>query len=179
MIVYLMISPDENSLYNNEFKYYIDSQVMDMEISFDKNVACANIVSKFSTAEVMKVCKSMPNNKAPGYDLITYECFKFGGIKLYEVLTTLFNSIISEIHFPDSFKKGIIIPVYKGKRKAKDDVNSYRGITLMPVINKLLEKRIWERLSPWLAENNFPHPLQHACRKGSSAVPFCHFSRMK
>jgi hypothetical protein len=63
-----------------------------------------------------------------------------------------------------------MFPSYKGKRKPKNKKNSYRGITLMPVLNKLFESAVWERVKPWLLTQNIPHELQLAGRSGGSAL---------
>ena len=52
----------------------------------------------------------------------------------------LTNSIIKLEQIPPSLKSGIIIPVCKGG--GKEDVNSYRGITLNSGISKVLEHLI-------------------------------------
>ena len=67
-------------------------------------------------------------------------------------------------------KYNIIVPIHKGKKKPKDDPNSYRGISLAPIINKIMEKIIFTRLKPWLEDHEFPPALQHTGRSGCSSV---------
>ena len=45
-------------------------------------------------------------------------------------------------HTPTAIKRGIIITLYKGGRKKKNDPNSYRAITLSSVVLKLYEKEL-------------------------------------
>ena len=125
---------------------------------------------QISESEVDIVCKSMSNRKAPGYDGISYESLKLGSINLYKHLCTLYNAIIYNVHVPNSLKTSVIIPIYKGKKKPKDDPSSYRGVSLTPVMNKILEKIILNRLQPWLKEHNFPPSQQFASRPGCSSV---------
>ena len=40
---------------------------------------------------------------------------------------------------PDDLGRGTVIPLLKDKLGNANDVNNYRGITLIPVISKLLE----------------------------------------
>ena len=47
---------------------------------------------------------------------------------------------------------------------------TYRGISLSPVINKVLEKAVLNRLKPWLSLHNFPPSQQQAGRGGTSSV---------
>jgi hypothetical protein len=92
----------------------------------------------------------------PGVVILMYENFKHGSQLLFDKLGTLFNAIIKYAKIPQLFKLGLLIPLYKGKRKPKSQKGSYRGVTLMPVINKLLEKIVWLRLEPWL-KSRMPH----------------------
>ena len=48
-------------------------------------------------------------------------------------------------------------------------MNSYRGITLSPVISKVLEFLLLERLEPFF-QANIPHPNQSAYRKKTSCA---------
>ena len=46
----------------------------------------------------------------------------------------------------DSFKSGLVVPVYKGSGKDPLKTDSYRGITLSPVFSKVLEFLILDQL---------------------------------
>jgi len=126
--------------------------------------------TKITVNEVANACKSMPNNKSAGFDSISYESLKHGGHLLYQRLSDLYNAIITFAYVPTSMKHSVIIPLYKGKKKPRDHVDSYRGISLSQVINKVLEKIILKRLKPWLAERSFPPAQQQACKPGASSV---------
>ena len=41
--------------------------------------------------------------------------------------------------FPDAYKKAQVVPLFKGGDK--DDMNSYRPISLLPVLGKLLTRK--------------------------------------
>ena len=74
------------------------------------------------------------------------------------------------VHIPPSFKMGLLVSLYKGNGKPRESKDSYRGVTLLPSINKLYEKCVINRLNPFLEQMKFPAPLQHACRKGYNNV---------
>ncbi len=95
--------------------------------------ATGTLSGLFTVNEIANVCKGLPRNKAAGYDSIAYECAKFGGHKLYEMLAYLFNNIVHHMYIPTSMKHSIIIPLYKGKQKPKSSLNSYRGVSLTPL----------------------------------------------
>jgi len=54
-------------------------------------------------------------------------------------LTVLFNIILTYGVVPDSFGKGVVIPLIKNIEGDKTRSDNYRGITLSPVISKLFE----------------------------------------
>lgn len=164
-------STDEASMYDSDFKGYIESEVQRLKNDMNKHDN-PNLVSlsDFTMDEVKTICSSLPIGKAPGVDSITYEHFKYAGPLFVYILTKLFNGILCRVHIPAQFKEGLLITIYKGHGKAKDNKNSYRGVTLLPVINKVFEKCIMTRLQPHLDDIAFPPPLQHACRKGINNV---------
>ena len=84
--------------------------------------------------------RELPIGKAPGLDLVMYEHFKFGSGLLHEKLSILFNAIIKFVKIPELFKLGLLIPLYKGKRKARSKKDSCRGVTLMSCINNSWKK---------------------------------------
>ena len=49
-------------------------------------------------------------------------------------------------YVPIEMKKGVIITLYKGGNKRKDDPDSYRAITLSSVLLKLLERIVFTRI---------------------------------
>ena len=68
------------------------------------------------------------------------------GIRLW--LKNILNAIIDMEEIPTMLKSGLIVPVYKGGGRDHTSVHSYRGITLVSVIAKLLEILILERMQP-------------------------------
>ena len=80
--------------------------------------------------------------RACGEDRLYYESIKYGGVIVKDILLKLFTAMLNFSHTPKSMKRGIIITLYKGGNKKKNDPNSYRAITLSSVILKLYEKVI-------------------------------------
>jgi len=141
----------QTSSYDHDFGLHIQEEVRLLKNLMPTTEDTTGVLcDRLTVNEVAKVCNSMPNRKAPGVDLISYESLKNGGHCLYAHLTVLYNAIIDQIHIPKPMKYNVIIPVHKGKGKPKDDMASYRGISLSPTINKVLEKVIMNRLKPWL-----------------------------
>lgn len=62
----------------------------------------------------------------------------------------MFNVIYSRGYFPKSWSLGDILPLHK--KGDKDNVQNYRGITLLSVLGKLFTRILNTRLTTW-AEN--------------------------
>ena len=77
------------------------------------------------------------------------EHIKYGGQAVIECLTKFFNIITQAEVIPIHFKKGIIIPIPKGKTDQSLQDN-YRGITLSSVFTKMYEKVILKRIESWV-----------------------------
>ena len=80
----------------------------------------------------------------------------------------LVNSLSASHNVPVHIRKGIIVPIPKGKDKNLLSKDNHRGITLVSVVSKVYEKL----LLSWL-ELNCPlniNRLQGACVYGSSSL---------
>ena len=71
---------------------------------------------------------------------------------------------------PCNFRKGIQIPLYKGKNTCSLNPDNYTGITLLSTFNKLFEVVIWGRISGSWFGDRLVSDLQGAGRKGSSCI---------
>ena len=120
--------------------------------------------------KVFEGINTLNGGKAPGDDAITKEHLKNAGPKMVEILTLIFNWELELEYIPTNFRRGVQIPLYKGKNSSIVDVNNYRGITLRCTFNKPFEIVVWKRLSPWLNESAVLSRLQGACKKGISCM---------
>ena len=137
---------------------------------FHLSYSNANTVlqQEFDLGEVNSAVKKLKSGKAAGPDKITAEHIKHGGPVLISWICKIFNRILILEEIPPCLKAGFIIPLYKAKGKDPLLVSSYRGITISPVLSKLLEIIILQRLNPILEDLNIPSCLQTAYRKGLS-----------
>ena len=79
--------------------------------------------------EVIDCLRKLKNGKAPGCCNIAPEMLKAGRPAMAGWLTSLFQSIRSDSAILQDWKKGFILPNYKGKGSRRDCKN-YHGITL-------------------------------------------------
>ena len=71
--------------------------------------------------------------------------------------------MLIESYIPGKMKVGVIITIYKGGSKPRDDPNSHRAITLTSSILNLYERILYSRL-PNTLENPL-NPLQGGFQK--------------
>lgn len=139
-----------------------DLKSIEENIKTDRDIF---LEKEFTFEEVSNVCKSLKTKKSGGPDGLVYEHVKYCNSLLVTHMTHLFNLIIKNEYIPKSWKLGMIITIYKGNGKPKDDPNSFRGITLIPVFFKIFETLLSTRLSPVLESDTFPNKHQSAYRK--------------
>ena len=74
------------------------------------------------------------------------------------------NRIIEHGSVPSSFKSGYVTPLLKKANLDTADVKSYRPITNLSVISKVLERLVARQLVTYLTENSLLPDLQSAYR---------------
>jgi hypothetical protein len=66
-------------------------------------------------AEIRNAARKLKNGRAPGLCNTTAEFIKAGGDALMEWLTHIVNVVWVQEHLPDDWRRGIILPFWKGK----------------------------------------------------------------
>ena len=113
--------------------------------------------------------KKLKNNKSAGIDEIINEYIKNSIPKMLPVYNKLFNKVLTTGNIPESWSKGIIIPIYKNKGNPKDP-NNYRGITLLSCVGKLFTTLLNIRLTKYIEDNNILSENQAGFREGYSTT---------
>ena len=160
-------TPVESEHFNQEHFDRVNEKIDELESSKETDAFSRN---KISFEEVRKGITLLNSGKAPGYDGVTKEHLVNAGNFMVQIITLLFNWILSTKHIPINFRRGVQIPLYKGKNTSTLEVNNYRGITLLSIFNKLFEVVMWKRIEKWWFESGAISHLQGACRKGISCV---------
>jgi len=125
------------------------------------------ILSSFSPAtqeEVRNVILSMSDSTC-SLDFLPTKLLKSCLPALLTPITNLINLCIAESTVPSEFKHALITPLLKKDSLPKDDLSSYRPISNLNFLSKVLERIINNRLLTHL--NSFPSlsPFQSAYRK--------------
>jgi len=116
----------------------------------------------FSMAE-LEMALNQCKNGAPGEDMITYTMLKNLPKESKSTLLKLFNESWHNGITPDNWSEAIIVPILK-PGKDKHDPKSYRPISLMSNLSKLMQKLIKFRLSDFLEKNDLLSHFQSGGR---------------
>ena len=90
-----------------------------------------------TTEEILSYIQTLNATKASGPDGISIRMLKHTATNIAPSLAKLFNISIKLGHFPTCWKTSSVVPVPKSSKH--NEVANYRPISLLPVVNKLLE----------------------------------------
>ena len=114
-------------------------------------------------SELLKLISKLEIKKACGYDHISNRILKASSYIITPYLSMLYNNCIKQGIFPNTYKVAQVIPLYKGGDK--EDLNSYRPISLLPIFGKLFEKIISLRTWSFLNKFDLLSPHQFGFRE--------------
>ncbi|GBL74229.1 Putative protein in type-1 retrotransposable element R1DM [Araneus ventricosus] len=117
--------------------------------------------------------KKAPTKKATGFDSIDYIVLKEVNNNFPEILYTFYNKCYQLHCFPEPLKKGIIVLFHKDGKEA-DKIKSYRPVTLLPIIGKVLERILLRRLNHTLKKKSLLYHNQFDFREGRSTDDAIH-----
>jgi len=111
--------------------------------------------------------------RAPGIDLINAQMLKELPHEGFQLLMYIFNAILRLDYWPTSLKQAQIIMIPKlGKNPT--DFSSFRPISLLPIISKVLENLILKRINKDKNSHNWNPHHQFGFRQADSTVLQCH-----
>lgn len=121
------------------------------------------------TNEIIYYVKLSKNSTAPGYDEVKTILLKKLSASGFNFLTLIICACLKLCYFPNSWKHAIVTPI---KKPGKDGqcVSSYRPISLLSNISKILEKIILARLRNFADDNDIIPETQHGFRKKRSTI---------
>ena len=142
---------------NNEFKSHFDKLLNTPRIqsinNTESNKKLKDILQnlsqardndfKVSVSDIRQALKDLNKNKTSDPYGIKAEHFIYAqNDHFLNFIAQLINNIMKTDNLPSSLASSHIVPVAKSLRKPLSDPNNYRGISLMPIITKLIEKVI-------------------------------------
>jgi hypothetical protein len=123
--------------------------------------------------EILDALNGTSNTSAPGKSSITWRLIKWAfGISPVEI-TSLFNACLEFGHHPSSLKTTVVSVIPKPRKADMSDPSSYRPISLLECLSKLLEKVIARRLIFEIGKFNLVPTNQFGGRDKSSVIDAC------
>ena len=161
---------DVNAEYDSDFRMSVEQELTNIKSGLaGPSIQTDTIITD---SDVREAIKSLKYRKAPGWDNITNEHIIYGGSLLVSTLATIFTVVLSSGYIPTAWKRGVIIPLYKGNNKPRTNPDNYRAITLLPALYKLYEKilsgHILKQIT--LQKPDFPNKQQHGFQKNLSCL---------
>lgn len=139
------------------------SEALTMKKSQVFNEANDTVITQ---TDVQNACKQL-KKKSNQLNEIPYDFLKNVIANLAKPLSKIFNSLFEEGTFPDYLKHAIVTPIYKGKG-SRYDANSYRPISTLPLLSKLFEKILHNKMTCHIETNSLLNDRQFGFRKNRS-----------
>ena len=138
----------------------------------------SSIFTKFSTESfssfspitldyLTKIINSMSSSTC-SLDIIPTSILKELSSLLYPVLLDLINLSLSTSNFPSHLKSSFIIPTIKNASLDPSSLSSYRPVSNLSFISKIIEKVAYEQLNSYLTTYSLLPPTQSGFRAGHS-----------
>ena len=101
---------------------------------------------------ILKILKSLDENKACGIDGICNKILKHCAESLVQPISILANTSLESGCFPSAWKKANVVPVYK--KNDKSEVTNYRPISLLSCPSKVVERLVFNEIYDHCAKFN-------------------------
>ena len=119
-------------------------------------------------SEILALISKLDIKKSPGDDEISGKLLKSCPALFSNLISHLANTVMVTGRYPQKLKLGKIIPIYKKNNKM--DPTNYRPISLLSVINKIIEKVIHKRLYEYFEKNKIIYQYQFGFRHSYSTT---------
>ena len=126
---------------------------------------------KFTKVSELKLCKIVNNmkpKKSCGLDGISNTLLKRIMPVIKTPLCHVVNQSLQSGIFPDFMKTAKVIPLYKAGDRILPD--NYRPISLLPVLSKVIEKVVYDKIVTHLDKENLIYAKQFGFRKHHSTI---------
>ena len=92
--------------------------------------------------QVNKIIQQLKNSKSSGLDNIDTFIIKLTRLYIVPAITHIINTSIRTHQFPSICKIAKVVPLYKGKEAPLTGPKSYRPISILPAVSKIIERVI-------------------------------------
>lgn len=115
-------------------------------------------------AEVNQIIANLSPSKSSGHDNIPAKIILECANHITPYITNIFNNIIKTSTYPDILKIHKVIPIPKATNA--DTPDQFRPIAVLPVIDNILERILYNQISTYMKDNNLLNDFQYGFRKG-------------
>ena len=114
------------------------------------------------------IISKLNSKKAPGADDLSVVLLKKLKNLISPILSILINESFKKGIYPNCLKIAKVIPIYKGGTKSCP--GNYRPISLLSIVNKIVEKIIYVRLISFFDKHSIIKQNQFGFREGYSTT---------
>lgn len=119
-------------------------------------------------SSVSKIIKKLNTHKSAGADSIRCIDIKLLCDKITTAIVRLINTSVRTGIYPSQLKLGIVRPIYK--KGNHSDFENYRPITILPVIDKIVEKYICTQIHNFYSSYDVLSSVQYGFQKNKSTT---------
>ena len=131
-----------------------DSVTDSIDLISNSRIEQKELASLMTTPkEVNREIRRLKNKKSPGDDGIPNKVLKQFPKRAIIMVTKIYNACLKFSYYPDTWKVAKVIPIPK-PNKNLSLASSYRPISLLSSLSKILERIILQRISRYVDENN-------------------------
>ena len=125
-------------------------------------------IKEITTLETFRLISKLGNLTAFGRDGLDAMSIKVATEHLAPQIRHLINLSIQNKEYIMKWKLPWVISILKTKEASQQEPASYRPISLLPVISKLVERSVQSKFQIHLETNGLLHPNSHAYRENQS-----------
>ena len=114
--------------------------------------------------ETILIMSKLKNNSA--LSPIPTKFLKLCSPFMAKILSKLFNECLTQSHYPSILKTAIVRPIFKGGDN--ESIKDYRPISILPVIDKIFETVLFNRLYSFFDENSILSSNQFGYQRNRS-----------
>jgi hypothetical protein len=122
---------------------------------------------RISADDVINAVRRLPDKSSVADPIPTFVLKRIVGL-IAPYIVELFNRSLEAGQFPICFKEAYITPILKKPGLDSTEVGSYRPISNLPVLSKLLERLVAGQLNNYLSSADLLPPLQSGFRPNYS-----------
>ena len=132
------------------------------KISFPKTYSTFRF-KEIRVNDTFKCLRNLSRKKACGHDGLPPGMLKDAAIAIAKPLTHVMNLILQTGIVPFDFKHAVVSPIFKSG--AKQELDNYRPVSVLPICSKIFEKSVHRQVSEYLEEKELLSSTQFGFRK--------------